>query len=931
VFDGVYQGKKNFIEKVNDLEKELKTKKTQIESELTNALKDTLELNLGFKPTIKNMAGVIMANAEAFLRILDEVHKNAWNKRDDPTRRRAIIDSVSNSTSVDRPKIARSNSPVFPWPQFIVEDNSNPSKTTYQIKYPGDYPAETGSNDYNIWPEVEFVEEYLYGFTQRNVQTNFITTQNQKINLPYTSLNTIEYPITFEIFSSTEDVKFIYEIYERVLTYAYYSKLNRQGSRDNSIYKVIIDMEVENIKNAISTDNPFLIQLLKNYNFNARNFELILKHISNEGNGDSWQNFRRGIYNTSYLKSITETPFYISSYDPPTQPLLGNSTDVDNFLNTTKNNEFDGTDIYPYVNVDWVNKNLANSLSVSGDTKLAFNTNNSIFYNTTIVQTSNFNGGSDSNTVRPFTYYHNNGVTDPTINLINKQNLFDFYNDRSVNYEKQFLTEGTINYVEYNNELLYNQTTSILNTPYFVNAISKGVENFRNSNVYPYKEAAYLFLNSLPLTTLREKYKTLDGTSTTDLDYMFATFKKFGSVHRLPYAWVLKYGSIWHRYKNWIETGFDFMTTPWDNFDYVNNFDPITQNISKIYNLSGYTTITSQNTEVSLQRDVVSGFLSATQMNLGFYPKLMNDFNVFYNGLNLFENYTDLEIQEKIDNKNIYINLSNDSLFNCDFGFDSTNLNRALKMSTMSTLVKDDTDSNYFITPSFGSSFNQTKYECFTETSGLQKLKVEVKDNPAVFNGSVRMFWSLPNYGYFDNNRLGLNSPDEYLKTIILDNKKQQTFSINGDVTKYSKIDEVFSIFEKRVLDLFEEHFLNFSKSKYDYVNITKTPQGNVSSEDSILIKYRNFQLLATEMFKVPETVFINENVSDDALTLIKGKQLEIVYDLLNNFIAILLNLHLLFLNSPYLVILLLLPTIVALCSYRLDTTLLKYRINLSS
>jgi hypothetical protein len=150
VFDGVYQGKKNFIEKVNDLEKELKTKKTQIESELTNALKDTLELNLGFKPTIKNMAGVIMANAEAFLRILDEVHKNAWNKRDDPTRRRAIIDSVSNSTSVDRPKIARSNSPVFPWPQFIVEDNTNPSKTTYQIKYPGDYPAETGSNDYNI-------------------------------------------------------------------------------------------------------------------------------------------------------------------------------------------------------------------------------------------------------------------------------------------------------------------------------------------------------------------------------------------------------------------------------------------------------------------------------------------------------------------------------------------------------------------------------------------------------------------------------------------------------------------------------------------------------------------------------------------------------------------------------------------------------------
>ena len=831
------------------------------------------------------MAGVIMANAEAFLRILDEVHKSAWNKRDDPTRRRAIIDSVSNSASVDRPKLARSNSPVFPWPQFIVEDNSNPSKTTYQIKYPGDYPAETGSNDYNIWPEVEFIEEYLYGFTQRNAQTNFITTQNQKINLPYTSLNSIEYPITFELFSSTEDVKFIYEIYERVLTYAFYSKLNRQGSKENSVYKVILDMEAENIKNALSNDNPFLIQLLKNYNFNALNFELILKHISNEGNGESWQNFIRGIYNTSYLKSVTETPFYLSSYDPPTQPVVGKSEDVEKFLKTTKNNEFDSTDIYPYVNLDWVNNNLADSSTVSGDTKQAFNTNKTIFYNSTIVQTANFNNNSDKNFVRPFTYFYTTAITDPTASLQTKQNLYDFYEDRSKNYEKQFLTEGTINYVEYDNELLYNQTTSILNTPYFVNAISNGVENFRNSNLYPYKEAAYLFLNSLPLTTLKEKYKTLNGTAVDELDYMFASFKKFGSVHRLPYAWVLKYGSIWHRYKNWIETGFDFMTTPWDNFDYTTNFDPITQNPSKIYNLSGYTTITNANTEVSLQRDITSGFLTSTQMNLGFYPKLINDLNVFYNGLNLFDNYSDLEIQEKIDSKKLYLNLSDNSLINYDFGFDNADPNRALKISTFSTLLKDDNSSDYFITPSFGSSFNQTKYECFTGPDGQQKLKVEVKDNPAVFNGSVRMFWALPNYGYFDNNRLGINSPDEYLKSILIDQKKQQNFSINGDVTKYSKIDEVFSIFEKGVLDIFEEHFLNFSKSKYDYTNIIKTPQGTPAAEDSILIKYRNFQLLATEIFKVPESIFISENVSDTAITAIKNKQTELLYDLLNKFI----------------------------------------------
>jgi hypothetical protein len=885
VFDGFYQGSKKFIEKINDLEKELKTKKTEIENELTNALKDTLELNLGFKPTIKNMVGVIMANAEAFLRILDEVHKNAWNKRDDPTRRKAILDSISNSASVDRPKISRANSPVFPWPQFIVEDNSNPNKTTYQIKYPGDYPSETGSNDYNIWPEVEFIEEYLYGFTQRNVNANFIVTQNQQLNLPYTSLNTIEYPLTYELFSSTEDVKFIYEIYERILTYAFYSKLNRQGSNDNSVFSSIMEMEVQNIKNGLGTDNPFLIQLLKNYNFNALNFELILKHISNEGNGESWQNFRRGIYNTGYLKSITENPFYLSTYEPPTQPLVGGSTNVSNFLLSTKNNEFDVTDTYPYVNVNWVNNNLANSLTVSGDIKKAFNTNKTIFYNTTIVQTANFLDGSNQNFVRPFTYFYTSAIPDPTVNILSKQNLFDFYKERSENYDKQFITEGTINYVEYENELIDTQTTSILNTPYFVNAISKGVDNFRNNNQYPYKEAAYLFLNSLPLTTLKEKYKSLITGNVSDLDYMFATFKKFGSVHRLPYAWVLKYGSIWHRYKNWIETGFDFMTVPWDNFDYTNNYDPITQNISKIYNISGYSTLTNAPTEISLQRDVVSGFLSATQMNLGFYPKLINDMNVFYNGLNMFDNYTDLEIQENIDNKNLYLNFSNNSLLNYDFGFDNSDPNRALKISTFFTLLKDDNGSNYFITPSFGSSFNQTKYECFTGPDGQQKLKTEVKNNPAVFNGSVRMFWALPNYGYFDNNRLAINSPDEYLKTILLDKEKQQNFSINGDTTKYSKIDEIFSVFERGILDLFEEHFLNFSKSKYDYINIIKTPQGSPSAEDSILIKYRNFQLLATEMFKIPESIFIGETNSDIVISKIRGQQIVSIYDIVNKFI----------------------------------------------
>ena len=57
--------------------------------------------------------------------------------------------------------------------------------------------------------------------------------------------------------------------------------------------------------------------------------------------------------------------------------------------------------------------------------------------------------------------------------------------------------------------------------------------------------------------------------------------KKFAAVHKVPYAWVLKIGSIWHRYKKYVNTNVDILTNCWKNFDYVNNFDPVTNSKTK--------------------------------------------------------------------------------------------------------------------------------------------------------------------------------------------------------------------------------------------------------------------------------------------------------------------------------------------------------------
>jgi len=68
---------------------------SQLEEErLTALLAARLEdkaSGIGFKPSIRNVITVIMASAEAFIRLLDDVHKKAWDKRDDPDRKKAIL------------------------------------------------------------------------------------------------------------------------------------------------------------------------------------------------------------------------------------------------------------------------------------------------------------------------------------------------------------------------------------------------------------------------------------------------------------------------------------------------------------------------------------------------------------------------------------------------------------------------------------------------------------------------------------------------------------------------------------------------------------------------------------------------------------------------------------------------------------------------
>lgn len=1036
----VFEGPGSFMDITDQMATKASETRKQIESAISASLATKFNSQgsggLGFVPSIRNILAVFYCQGEAFLRLMDEVHKKAWDRREDKYRRAAIFGNVTSAPSVDIKDSAQDNEPIYPWPQVIKETVGEDGKEKFEIIYPGDQTVATTYRSYSpeVWPEVEFVEQFIKGYTERLNEDIFDTQVFESNQQPFReSLNAIDFPINNEVFQNKEESKYFYEIYERLMMNSFYSRFNRKSGYSLSIYEAEADSEAVNVLQSLGVDNPFLAKKLKEYLLDSNNYVPFLQHISNQGQGESWQQFIRGEFVTPYLRNDAANPNVLYNcaifQSLKSQPVvsLSNASNIVNLekylSDSTTSNEFDFVDTYPLTNYLWVKTNMANGKALNNanevyDTKLILN------YNEVHKTVTNFKTQDTNNDKRPFTHFNfiNLDVT------VDTTNLKSFYETRE--FANQLVTEGNLNYENYSNYLTPTQTTSMLNTPYFINAIQKGVFNFRykQTDLYPYKSAAYLFLNSLPLATLKEKYRSLTDGAVTDLNYIMSTLKKFGGVHKLPYAWILKYGSIWHRYKTFKETGIDFLDDVWKDFNYLENWDPATSAATYSYNL------TIDGTPRNLVLDTTTPSPQFTDINTGFYPQLMDDFNVFIQGRKLFSGQTQVSgtcVVESITGQcntiqvtgtcstngtgitinsitknfitaphNIFIPSLNTSIqlvsqvngitggagyyttplnFNAAFtnldfvlgsfgyitntssipisvgqilsgspssplvtvvsiysattgttdiyelttttaetynytvvnppiqviaiqsnaltngsilngqnlngnititsqisgttggvglyftptinpgttsgfvvqnafiqgigsqqiqnylnnetlmmmnttnatiyetpGFDNSNLQRSMRVSPWSVVVRNTFEpTSYFVLPSFGSNVNQAKLEAFKNGN----MKVELSNNPAMFNGSVRLFWNSPQYGWFDNSKVLKNDPSTYLKKIFFNQANQQNFSINGKTSDYSNFEELFTTFDTRVLDIFESQFLNFSRSIYDFVD----------------------------------------------------------------------------------------------------------------
>jgi hypothetical protein len=835
-------------------------KKKLIDDTLNAALSEKVskaDTGLGFQPNIRNVLAVIMASTEGFIRLMDDVHEAAWNQRQNKYRLAAVIGDEKTAPSPDSKDSVKGADgnliPVYPWPHYYVETNSDKGEK-FELKYPGDasVKSKTKAYIYQYWPEVEFVEEYLKGRLQIDSPPNTPQIVGNNLELiNRSSYNAIEYELSNVILANKEEVKFFYEMYERMMLPFYYQRFNKASFISSQSYMPVGDAEFINLQKSLGTGSPYLIQKIKQYNLNSNVYLNFLAGISNNGVGESWQNYIRGYFNTPYIKAKTDNPFIIYDFESFNTKVSVESPVTEDkislYLQSTQNNERNLMDVFPFAMNGWFSNNM--SYGVGTNNEGIMNTSKTLFLYDSKNLVANFNNENFSSVdkVKPvtnFLYLTQAGPIQPDIT-----NFRTFYN-QFTDSRKLFTTQGWLNYSNYTGRLSRNQNTSMINTPYFVNAISKGVEKWQLGDKHPYKAAAYLLLNSLPITTLREKYRSRDNGVEVPLDYTFAGMTKFGGLHKVPYAYILKIGSVWNRYKTYIETGEDFLDEVWKDIDVNNLYDPITNNPELNYQFN-YGEFDTDLRNIQLQTTQEVNGVNTTIMNVGFYPKLINDIALFTTGLNFFTGYTSQEINQKIQEGTLsvtYMNNENSS-YSLGANYDVNLPDQALTFNSWSVVYNDPNSKKSYVIPSVGTQLNQSKYDCLN--TQLNKSKISIPNNPAVFNGSARMFWSVSQYGYFDNELITKPAPNEWIKKIDNNTEDQPSFSLGY---QYSSIEDLFGVFSKEELDQFEEHFLNFSKSEWEFQVLKKEENVTIRQivnriQNTPNKQYLNFQLLFKELF----------------------------------------------------------------------------------
>ena len=187
----------------------------EIQSEVTKKLNKVFKESLTVDPTIRNLTAVVIAGVDTYLRILDRVHTEAFEQRNNPDRIKAVItdkqmykDAVKGETT------------VFPWPQYYEFDDK---ENKLVLKYPGAAGSLSTTKAYSkkIWPEVEFIEEYTKSVLTRKNESQLLT-NNEETFVEVTPISVREFPFSNEMYKAKTKYDLLWEIIDRANDFTQY-------------------------------------------------------------------------------------------------------------------------------------------------------------------------------------------------------------------------------------------------------------------------------------------------------------------------------------------------------------------------------------------------------------------------------------------------------------------------------------------------------------------------------------------------------------------------------------------------------------------------------------------------------------------------------------------------------------------------------------
>lgn len=796
------------IEDLYDIQSTFFEQKQKIERDVEKKMNEVVKspnLGIGFDPTVRNLFAVLMANAEVYVRLMKEVHQDAFNIANDRKNKLKGFDSESVGES------------IYPWPEIKRTISTDKQKV---IAYPGEpeLRSKLGSDNPILWPEVAFIEEYIAVATNKSDPNAEKEGGVNNINyifekdLDDSKINQVStfFDVSDNIpYSDRSLVSILFEIYERGKLLTLVDSFNNKSIRE------LVDIEFETIKEVIS-DETDVIDIIKTSVKSVDNMKDVMSKLSPF---ERSQYLKDSIPTQSYLKDILDTPFEIKQYNSGLSKKPVKESRYVSLNNELLNYipESYRKNIYPFNSPTY--KNYIGGKEISDDD-------------------FKFKGVLSVKPERGF-------ITSPVSTY--------------AWVKGNFKTNNTA-YNLFTNPLKINSNFSehILNTPYFHKQL---FSDFSNTNSYgKYVGSAYLLLNSLPFLELSDKItfpktdglKMVPGVETYDGILMSSLFREVSSSHYIPYHLMVKWGSIYHRYKKKVIDGVDILGGFLNGTTTTNIDSNLFFNSGRTDN--GFTLFPNGGYEFEYDpmigpQFITTGATYSAGVDVGIHPFYDAIYHQVVNGYN---HYNVL-----LGNSSYYGNVKNGSI-NTVGTVKSNNLRYWTSFVDNSKF--NPTDKRYTVLPCDGNNEYNDIVRLNDNTDFGTNTNTFVIDVDTFDRGNQIYYRTIWKDNYIDGDYSGKTFFDYNEHNTDITNNN---YSIDGDS---KKVIDLIATFSPKILEEFEEMFLQFATEKLNEEKpYNKYPK----------VKYDKFQDLLKELVSVKKEDADSGKTFEEKINLIKKRQSE--------------------------------------------------------